>query len=461
MKRVFVLLLMIFLVACSIVPAHPETVTVSIVPDIITPTEKATTAPTLPTLTITPTPDLFLESVLIFQQDFESGPPEGGSDEFTDWKIITDEDGNHSYCNKRSDMYMPIYFGHDDWANYAVELRVKDIEHHEEPYVSLYARWDVQKNEGYYGALNFKNYAANLSYSNPYLNLGSLTYPTIANTWYKLRLEVIGKQIKFLIDDKVVGNNKNSIRSEGRSGILVTPNHMICVDDIRVWSFDKNVALATLPNVQPEGNFESTKIYPQVWSHNSPDGESYEYKVNCSNDYSTLETCFLWDIDQVVVTAPDGEKYQLNKDFNIEKYSGETTRRWVLYGPMGAGLPKNGVYIFSFIKEGSIILSRELKFEEKIVPFPEDITVAQEGKGLHVTWQPAEGKTPEMDYKVIIFDNATGKLAASQSFPEDAKDVLLPDLPLIPGRTYRVVIATFSHIGFSESKQIRLNWAAP
>ena len=457
MKRVLILFLIILPVACNSVPARSEAVTETIASE---KAAQATTAPTIPPLP-TPTRDVLLETILIFQQDFESGSPEGGSDEFTDWQIMSDETGNHFYCNKRPNLSTPTYFGHDDWKNYIVEIRVKDIEHHEEPYVSLLARWDAQNYEGYYGALNFESYMANLSYNSPYQVLGSLTYRTMANTWYKLRMEVNGEQLKFLVDDKIVGNAKNSTRVEGRSGFAVNLNHTVCIDDIRVWSLDKNIDPATLPNSVPEGNFEVTKIYPQVWSHNSPHGTSYEYKVNCSNDYSILETCFLWDIDQVVVTSPDGKQFSLEKDFNIQKYSGETTRRWVLYGPIGAGLPINGIYTFSFVKEGSIILSRKLKYEEKIVPFPEIITVLQEGNGLHVTWQPAQGKTPEMDYKVIIFDDTTGQLAASQSFPSNSKDVFLPDLPLIPGRTYRVYVATFSHIGFSESEPIPLKWATP
>lgn len=460
MKRLSFLLLMIFLVACSSAPANSISATETLKKESATPIEQTTMVATIPPLQ-TSTHEVLLEPFLIFQQDFESGSPEGGSDEFTDWEILSDETGNHFYCNKRSDLYIPTYFGHDDWKDYVVEIRVKDIEHHEEAYVSLLARWDVQNYEGYYGALNFGDYISNLSYNTPYQEFGRLTYPTAPDTWYKLRMEVIGEQIKFLVDDKVVGNAKSSTRIEGRSGFLVTPTNIVCIDDIRVWSLDKDFDPAALTNGVPESNFEVIKIYPQVWSHNSPHGTSYEYKVNCSNDYSILETCFLWDIDQVHVTTPDGEQFALEKDFNIQSYSGETTRRWVLYGPIGAGVPINGIYTFSFIRENSIILFRELKYEEKIVPFPEKITVLQEGNGLHVTWDPAQGKTPDMDYKVIVFDDTTGQVAASQSFPSNSKDVFLPALPLIPGRTYRVIVATFSHFGFSESEQILLKWVTP
>src|SRR3989344_3988085 len=75
------------------------------------------------------------------------------------------------------------------------------------------------------------------------------------------------------------------------------------------------------------------KFFPEVWSQHSPYGQSYEFKVNCFGDYQILNECFLWDLDSVKVISPNGTVYFLNKDFNINNYSGEVTRRWVLYGP--------------------------------------------------------------------------------------------------------------------------------
>src|SRR3989344_6158141 len=66
-------------------------------------------------------------------------------------------------------------------------------------------------------------------------------------------------------------------------------------------------------------------IYPEVWSMNGHDGQGYEYKVNCGPDYVELETCFLWNLTSIIVVHPNGTKFELNKDFNVNNYSGEIT----------------------------------------------------------------------------------------------------------------------------------------
>ena len=98
------------------------------------------------------------------------------------------------------------------------------------------------------------------------------------------------------------------------------------------------------------GQYTTLFMVPEVWSQNSPAGESYEYKVNewqCSFIDSELETGFLSEIDAVRVITPDGEVFWLNRDFNINSYSGEVTRRFVLYGPEKAHLPVSGKYVLS------------------------------------------------------------------------------------------------------------------
>ena len=96
------------------------------------------------------------------------------------------------------------------------------------------------------------------------------------------------------------------------------------------------------------------KIFPEVWSQHSPYGQSYEFKVNCFGDYKILNECFLWNIDEVKVISPNNTVYSLNKDFNINNYSGEITRRWVLYGPYNGSLPVAGNYTFQYLENGSV-----------------------------------------------------------------------------------------------------------
>ena len=106
---------------------------------------------------------------------------------------------------------------------------------------------------------------------------------------------------------------------------------------------------------------------------NAFDDQSYEFKTNCVGEFLELETCFLWDLTAVVIEAPNGRQYQLEKDFNIQAYSGEVTRRWVLYGPVGAGLPAAGDYRFLYYRDAELGLTQVVSYTPEVVDYPTGI----------------------------------------------------------------------------------------
>lgn len=72
-------------------------------------------------------------------------------------------------------------------------------------------------------------------------------------------------------------------------------------------------------------------IAADVLSWNSPQGESYGFKVNCQGcegGHSRLEDCSLYDLDSVRVVCPDGRTYELGEDFSVNSYDEEVTRGW-------------------------------------------------------------------------------------------------------------------------------------
>ena len=58
------------------------------------------------------------------------------------------------------------------------------------------------------------------------------------------------------------------------------------------------------------------------------------------------------DVNGVVVVSLDQREFDLQMDFNINAYSGEVTRRWVLYGSSGGGLPMPGKYQVFYYRDG-------------------------------------------------------------------------------------------------------------
>ena len=117
--------------------------------------------------------------------------------------------------------------------------------------------------------------------------------------------------------------------------------------------------------------YVNDSVWPNVWTVNAFDGESYEFKTNCTNvDSQELETCFLWTITAVVVEAPDGRRFELDKDFNINSYSGEVTRRFVLYGPSDGGLPGVGEYRFLYYEGEELVLTQVVDYIPETVGYP-------------------------------------------------------------------------------------------
>ena len=135
---------------------------------------------------------------------------------------------------------------------------------------------------------------------------------------------------------------------------------------------------------RPPPERDNSGVFPEVWSSNGYDGQAYEFKTNCSSDYATLNECFLWDVTRVIVVDPDGAGFELRKDFNINSFSGEITRRWVLYGPAGEGLPVQGEYRFLYFKDDEVALEQTVRYQPEVVGYPKQVTWTREGDGLHV-----------------------------------------------------------------------------
>ena len=159
---------------------------------------------------------------------------------------------------------------------------------------------------------------------------------------------------------------------------------------------------------QPEASalFEPaphSRTYPEVWSSNGPDGQTYEFKVNCSGNHDILETCYLFALSDVIVIDPTGAEFELSKDFNVNAYSGEVTRRWVLYGPSNQGAPTPGEYIFRYYRSGELDLEESVDYTPEIVGYPRDVSWIRDGSDLLVSWVPPGRVTQDMWYKVLVF----------------------------------------------------------
>ena len=198
------------------------------------------------------------------------------------------------------------------------------------------------------------------------------------------------------------------------------------------------------------------QVFPEVWSSNGPDGQTYEYKTNCAATFEKLEACLLWDVTRVVVTTPGGALVPLNKDFNINAYSGEVTRRWVLYGPSGGGLPRPGEYRFAYYQGERLLLEQRVSYTPEVVDFPAGVTWRRRQNALAVSWTPPRGVHDGMWYKVLVFPDQ-GELI-SQVFPWNATEARLESLPLNDGARARLNVSIFFRGGYAYSEYIPFTW---
>lgn len=476
MKRICLLPVLVFLVSsCGNSDANSPSSNLNIQTPSVVSVGTETRTP-IPALTSTPTlvPSSGLavgpvipDTALLFDQDFESDTTESAISAIPKWKLDVDATGNHILCNQKDNSALSVNFGSDAWSNYAVEMRVKSVHLADsEQYFSLFARVDPSSS-GYYATISFVNQMEDLQYGpQPYFGFGNQKLNWISNdVWYLMRLEVAGTSIRSYIDNSLVEASDDSHSDHGTAAFTVQPHMQICVDDIRVWGLN---AKAEVVDVQQPGSIPDATlgvlpvVYPEVWGNEDPGGVlSYEFKTNCGGDYTDLEACFLWDLTDVTVKTPGGTIFQLRKDFNINQYSGEVTRRWVLYGPPNSGLPGKGIYTFTYYKNDQVMLVQQVRYTQHVVTPVTNITAVQNGNSLSVSWQPPQD-APGLSCKVFVSRNSSVGFIYSHPVPCDSGQVILSDLSLlVPGERYEIGVAAGGAGGSSGTEIFRIVWKAP
>jgi len=172
-----------------------------------------------------------------------------------------------------------------------------------------------------------------------------------------------------------------------------------------------------------------------------------------------LETGFLSTVDGVIVTDPGGRTFTLERDYNVNEYSGEVTRRFVLYGPPDGGLPETGEYRFSFIKAGKIVGVKTVDYVQSQLGYPTDVRWERRGGGLYVEWTPPANVGKENWYKVIVWDTeGDWDTPTSLVFDWDASDGLLEGVPFVDYGVYQLEVALFSDVGYAYSEYHHFIW---
>ncbi len=200
-------------------------------------------------------------------------------------------------------------------------------------------------------------------------------------------------------------------------------------------------------------------VHAEVWTKNGYDGASYEYKVNCGPNHATLEECFLWDLTRVTVTAPSGTVYELAKDFNRNSYSGEVTRRWVLYGPAGGGLPSAGQYVFRYYQGDTVKEQAAVDYTPEVVDPPSAVSYERTGDNdVVIRWQAPAGISSRMWYKPSVDPPGNDRQIISQTVAWDQTSATLNDITISAGETIEINVAVFFRGGYAYPKPLTIVW---
>ena len=235
-----------------------------------------------PTLTETAipthTPDPIIEAQnagLLYSQNFETGSEEGmydfGKENF---EVTVDDSGNYIYCNKGSVFHSLAHFGVESWTNYAVEVKFKFVHFGDPATVEMFTRMDKRAN-GYVGGIDQRNQSVTL-FSNP-AGTDIMTQPfvPVVEQWYTLRMEMVGSNIQFFIDNTLFEEINNSDYPNGKAGFDVSPSTLACFDDIRVWALTENGQIAQLPD-KPEPRSLTDRLlshkFPKIFYVNQDTG---------------------------------------------------------------------------------------------------------------------------------------------------------------------------------------------
>ena len=210
---------------------------------------------------------------------------------------------------------------------------------------------------------------------------------------------------------------------------------------------------------RPPDRPDEPDVYAEVWSQTSPAGSSYEFKVNCAGEPKTLEPCYLSDLQSVRVVGPDGVVYGLDKDFNINDYSGEVTRRWVLYGPEGGLLPVAGPHTFEYLQPDQTVRTQVVDYTPSQISYPTGVEWERVGDDIAVRWEPPTGVEEGMSYKVIIWnESGTPDTFVSQVFDWNDTSATLASVPLVDGGTYSMNVAVYYSSGYAYSRYEIFDW---
>lgn len=183
--------------------------------------------------TIVPIHDVFWkEGSILFFNDFEDGKTSDWNFEGF-WKVVKDETGNSVLERAGSQSAKAHMVNNTIWRDYAFEARVKVLQPGPNEYGDTFSvLFRQQDSQSYNWHLNTSKLHF---FRDPSTFFQDTSFPIPVNTWFKVRVEVIGNLIRGFIDDEQILEVTDSEPFlDGPAGFYIEPNVKIWFDDVRV-----------------------------------------------------------------------------------------------------------------------------------------------------------------------------------------------------------------------------------
>jgi len=185
---------------------------------------------------------------LLFQDNFEDRNAERfkyiNEEDKENWGFITDEIGNTVYQidNLHKNGFPQISFGSNTWKDYAIEYRVRvlDFQGESSPAINLLFRYSEGAWYIYTTQLYWKENVVAYMSNKKFEPISTTDFSLDKNKWYTIRVEVIEKNIRVIVNNIVTNDVKDShIRPNGSIRLGVAPGTIAQFDDIKVSSLNK------------------------------------------------------------------------------------------------------------------------------------------------------------------------------------------------------------------------------
>ncbi|KAF0108536.1 MAG: hypothetical protein FD146_422 [Anaerolineaceae bacterium] len=202
--------------------------------------EKWLEKPPAPTATNPP------DATLIFSEDFEDGVASGFTYYVGTWEIAKDKSNyvlKATALPSGSDVLADAVFGPSDFSNGIVEFRIKFIQLGG---VLLDFRYQNQQKYCLYlfpppdQEIGFIFTSADTDWYYQRLPQAQQPFTFQENVWYLIKLEARGEEMIVFIDNNRITSATDDRLLKGRLMFeLLSPDMIIYLDDIKVWSFDQ------------------------------------------------------------------------------------------------------------------------------------------------------------------------------------------------------------------------------